>query len=66
MNEVFCKELQESMSTKGYKNKDVRNKNTDHDHISSKKFSNWDDAISTANELKDDYNEIVNLKIVEK
>ena len=39
-NKEFCKSLQGEMSD--YKNKDVRKKKTDYDHLAVKKFENWD------------------------
>ena len=41
---MFYTSLQEKIPN--YKIKDVRKRNTDHDHIASKKFDNCDSAIA--------------------
>ena len=63
-NEKFCTSLQEEMSD--YNNKDVRKKNTDHDHTASKKFDSWDSAIEESELLLERHSKIVSIKVVAK
>ena len=61
---MFYTYLQEKIPN--YKIKDVRKKNTDHDHIASKKFDSWDSAIAESELILKQYPQIVSLKVIAK